>query len=250
MSYFIILAGGKGSRFHPITKYYPKEMLPLGRFPAFHYILRESDIPEATNIIILYRYFGDMLKEYAKNEFPHLFEKIEFIQQPDTEIYGTGASLFKLKNILQNEKFFSISFSDDVIFGENCFVGMYELLRKKDFSGCIATSKVKQDEVPQFGNLKISPNGLITKIIQKPTINKAFSNNALVSKLILSPDIFYFLNNSYYKDELDLGVALSKMCEIKRIASYSVTHKWATTGDPYNYAKGVNLWYKNSMKKF
>ncbi|MBR4419116.1 MAG: UTP--glucose-1-phosphate uridylyltransferase, partial [Clostridia bacterium] len=37
----VITAGGYATRFLPITKAVPKEMLPLGDKPVIHYILQE-----------------------------------------------------------------------------------------------------------------------------------------------------------------------------------------------------------------
>jgi UTP--glucose-1-phosphate uridylyltransferase len=38
----LIPAAGLGTRWYPWSKVIPKELLPLGRFPAIHYVLEEA----------------------------------------------------------------------------------------------------------------------------------------------------------------------------------------------------------------
>lgn len=37
----LILAAGLGTRWYPWSRVIPKELLPLGNYPAIHYVLEE-----------------------------------------------------------------------------------------------------------------------------------------------------------------------------------------------------------------
>ena len=49
----VITAGGYATRFLPITKAVPKEMLPLGDKPVIHYILQELQTAGITDVLLL-----------------------------------------------------------------------------------------------------------------------------------------------------------------------------------------------------
>jgi UTP--glucose-1-phosphate uridylyltransferase len=38
----LIPAAGRGTRWYPWSRIIPKELLPLGRYPAIHYVLEEA----------------------------------------------------------------------------------------------------------------------------------------------------------------------------------------------------------------
>lgn len=251
MPYLIILAGGKGRRFYPITKYYPKEMLPIGHFPALHYVLLEAATNIIDEIIVVYKNHGNILKSYIENECKNFCKKITFVHQSSNGIGGTGTAVKNLKHIVGKENRFAISFSDDVVFDNLMFQNMFDLAKGENLTACIASAKIEPTEIPNFGNLKLDANNIITQILQKPKIEDAVSKTALVSKLVLTPEIFDYIDSSIYKNELDLGIALSKMClNNQKVKAYDVTGKWITTGDPKNYIQGVYLWQKKFMKKF
>ncbi|GHU00372.1 UTP--glucose-1-phosphate uridylyltransferase [Alphaproteobacteria bacterium] len=241
MSSLVILAGGKGGRFAPAaTKYYPKEMLPLGRLPAIHQVLEESLHPAFDRIVLLYRYHGDMLKHYISEECHNIAKLIEFVEQGDSDLYGTGAAVLSLHERLRGEKKFAVSFPDDVILGGNVFDLIMPLANAAE--GVVASAKVDYCEAGQFGNLSVSEDRIM-KIVQKPKPDEGLSNIALVSKLLLPEEIFEYLSSSFHGQEMDLGVAVAKMIDAGAIyKTADVTGRWVTTGDPISYAKGLELW--------
>ncbi len=69
----IIPAAGKGTRFLPLTRAVPKEMLPIGAKPAIHCIVEEAIAAGADDIVviisdekeIIHRYFEPLLQVHA-----------------------------------------------------------------------------------------------------------------------------------------------------------------------------------------
>ena len=49
----IIPAAGKGTRFLPVTRVIPKEMLPIGAKPAIHCIVEEAIAAGADDLVVI-----------------------------------------------------------------------------------------------------------------------------------------------------------------------------------------------------
>ena len=60
----IVPAAGLGTRFLPLTKTLPKEMLPLLHKPAMQYIVEESLQSDVKNIIVITNRDRDALMTY------------------------------------------------------------------------------------------------------------------------------------------------------------------------------------------
>lgn len=70
----IILASGRGSRFIPITDYYPKPLLPAANRPLLDYLLTAVITTGITEIFVTTGYAGDQIQQYLTNSFlaPHI----------------------------------------------------------------------------------------------------------------------------------------------------------------------------------
>src|ERR687893_1087697 len=64
----IILAAGYGTRFLPITKTIPKEMLPLGIRPALDYVVQEYLDSGITDILVINSRRKKMIEDYYDRE--------------------------------------------------------------------------------------------------------------------------------------------------------------------------------------
>src|SRR6185503_4943878 len=64
----IILAAGYGTRFLPITKTIPKEMLPLGTRPALDYVVQEYLDSGIRDILIITSRRKKVLEDYYDRE--------------------------------------------------------------------------------------------------------------------------------------------------------------------------------------
>ncbi len=60
----VVLAAGKGSRLAPITACVPKELLPIGGFPALHHVLAESVSFGVTDVMIVLSEGKEEIKKY------------------------------------------------------------------------------------------------------------------------------------------------------------------------------------------
>ena len=128
----IIPVAGFGTRFLPITKAVPKEMLPIVDIPTIEYIVKEavdSGIEEILFVTNPYKksiedYFDHNYELEAKLKENHKDKQLECILKPiNMATYtfirqgsplGTGHAIKICKNFVQNEPF-AILYGDDII---------------------------------------------------------------------------------------------------------------------------------------
>jgi len=93
-NYFVIMAGGKGSRLHPHTENCPKPMLDVGGRPILEHIILKAKNSGFTNFIICVNFLGKVIEGYFGNG-SRLDINIQYIYEK--EPLGTAGSLYHLK---------------------------------------------------------------------------------------------------------------------------------------------------------
>ncbi|WP_272031091.1 sugar phosphate nucleotidyltransferase [Oceanobacillus kimchii] len=108
----MILAGGKGTRLHPLTKVVNKHLIPIGKYPMIYYPifkLREADI---TEILITTNHQDLPLFRKLLGDGKNLGVRIHYkIQQ---QAVGIPDAILLSKSFVGNDKF-------TVILGDNIF---------------------------------------------------------------------------------------------------------------------------------
>jgi len=106
---------------------------------------------------------------------------------------GTGDAVLKTKKYIKNN-YFLMLLPDDLIIKKNCSKSMIQLNKKFNHS-IMASMKIKKKDVSRWGIYKLSKkidnkNSFIQGVIEKPSINKAPSNQAVIGRYILPKKIF------------------------------------------------------------
>ena len=179
----VITAGGYATRFLPITKAVPKEMLPLGDKPVIHYVLEELRNAGITEVLLLIGRGRESLMNYLDKNY----EVDDYLQRRMTQT-ADATPVSKVTNFFQDlnlyfrrvplpqgvadcvkyaESFvgadpFVLAYCDDVFFEGNPTV---EMLKAYDETGkpVIISAPVPWAVAHRYGI--ISSDG---KIIEKP----------------------------------------------------------------------------------
>jgi glucose-1-phosphate thymidylyltransferase len=167
----IILAGGNGTRLHPITVAMSKQLLPIYDKPMIYYPLSVLMTANISEILVI-----------TKPEETHLFKsllgdgsqfgmKIEYAEQPKPKGIAQG--------LLIAEKFLSDSPSvlilgDNIFYGSNLDSKIAEAMLINE-GAYIFPYKVQDPS--QYGVLKFGKQGDVSAILEKP--KKAPSNLAV-----------------------------------------------------------------------
>lgn len=110
----VIPCGGLGTRLHPITRWLPKEMLPVGLKPVLYWTLDEAAEAGLLRAIIITNPHKPMLEAVARNYQGPL--ELEFVPQDHPR--GMGDALLRARDNLAGSHFMAL-LPDNLFHGPN-----------------------------------------------------------------------------------------------------------------------------------
>lgn len=239
----IFPVAGLGTRFLPVTKAQPKEMLPIVDKPAIQYVVEEavqSDIDDFLFITgrdkrPLEDYFdhsGELeyhLKNKGKTELLELVQNIACMCQiyyvRQKRPLGLGHAVWCARQHIGDEYFAVLLGDDIVVSGKPCLKQMIEIYEKFK-KPVIALRRVPREEVSSYGIIAGKPLGQglweINDLVEKPDIDEAPSDLAVIGRYILPPEIFPLLEGLEpgAGGEIQLTDALRKLANDELIIGY------------------------------
>lgn len=233
----VIPAAGLGTRFLPITKAQPKEMLPVVDKPVIQYVVEEAILSGIEDIIIITGrnkraiedHFDRCFELEAKfnnrkgNEFSETLESlsefpdIHFIRQREQR--GLGDAVLHAEKHCDNEPF-AVLLGDTICVSPKnvgtCTRQMIDAFDKYH-RAIIAVEPVPQYKIRDYGIIdgrELEKNVYeIYDIVEKPAPEHAPSNLGAIGRYILTPDIFPLLHEAApgVGGEIQLTDALRKL---------------------------------------
>ena len=214
----IFPVGGLGTRFYPITKAIPKEMLGVIDKPLIHYAVEEAIAAGIEEFIFVTRQGKNSIEDYfdfmlANN--PELCEKnVNFCYVRQNKPLGLGHAIMCAKNLINNEPF-AVMCADDFIYHHTSCIG--DMIKKYDGKNMVAVMQVPRSEISRYGVIDVEhvDGDLIfaKSIDEKPPAEKAKSDYAVVGRYLLSHEIFDVLKDLTpgVNNEIQLTDAILKM---------------------------------------
>jgi len=207
----VIPAAGYGTRFLPVVKSIPKEMLPVVDKPAIQYIVEEAVASGIEDIIIvtgagkkaIEDYFDNNLELEAYLEKNNKLDQLDqirkiasmanFIYVRQKGAYGNGTPVLNSEHIIGDEPFAVLwgdQFTDSPTPRLKQLINVFEKYQRPLFSAV----RVKKEDLPRYGVPKVEEVEkfvyIAHELIEKPTIEEAPSDLACDGAYILTPDIF------------------------------------------------------------
>lgn len=213
----IIPAAGYGTRFLPMTKASPKEMLPIIDKPIIQYVVEELVDAGIQQIIIVTGWHKRAIEDHFDRhlelehklqendkleqlkEIQNLSNMAEFFYVRQKEMNGNGGAILSAKNIIGNEPFI-VLWGDDFILAEPSrtkqLIAAYEKYQTT-ILGAIRTDKPEDTKKYGFVKGEEISDGVfkVEELIEKPGPENPPSNLAVVSGSIFTPEIFPALEN-------------------------------------------------------
>jgi len=182
----VIPAAGHGTRFLPVTRAVPKEMLPLGAKPALELIVEEARQAGAERIVMIISPGKELIREYFKDA-----ADVSFVYQ--TEQKGLGHSVLASAEAVGDDQLL-ILLGDAVVIGCNPAVEMAALSAANGAAAVIGCERVPPEKVSRYGILKLGADGhTIVDMVEKPALAAAPSNLAVAGRYLLPKEIFAYL---------------------------------------------------------
>ncbi|MFF2752141.1 UTP--glucose-1-phosphate uridylyltransferase GalU [Psychrobacillus sp. NPDC058041] len=258
----VIPAAGFGTRFLPATKALPKEMLPIVDKPNLQYIIEEAIASGIEDIIIvtgrnkksMEDHFDKsielelLLKKTGKLELLETVENISNLvdihYMRQKEPLGLGHAILCTKKFIGNEPF-AVLLPDDIIDAE--VPALKQMIEKYEEvqSSILGVNEVPNEDVHKYGIVDYSEaeNNLfsVKKLVEKPSIQNAPSNQAIVGRYILTPGIFDELEKVQpdSKGEIQLTDAIDSLLMKESIYSYIFEGKRYDVGDKFGFLQAT-----------
>jgi len=237
----VIPAAGFGTRFLPVTKAQPKEMMPVLDKPTIQYVVEEAVDAGIDDILIITgrgkqtieQHFDksyeleEELQAAGKNERLDRIQEIadlsdiHYIRQKERNGLG-DAVLYAQKHV--GDEPFALLLGDTIVQSEmSCTSRLIEYAESHGES-VISLEPVPWDKVSTYGIVDTGERSdddsvQINDLVEKPSRDTAPSNLAITGRYVLEPEIFDLLNQTEpgVGGELQLTDALRELPALRGV---------------------------------
>ncbi|WDU51542.1 UTP--glucose-1-phosphate uridylyltransferase GalU [Taylorella equigenitalis] len=259
---------GFGTRFLPITKSLPKEMLPIIDKPLLHYAVKEAVDAGIRDLIFIVGSNRQSIEDYFDRNLP-LENKLEsdgkleelgqvrdivppnvnciFIRQHSP--IGLGHAVLKAKPVI-GEDSFAVVLVDDLFYSQpheesalQTLINHYEQFE----CSVIGTHEVNPESIHNYGVISGTQNDdeeatVLDGIIEKPIAERAPSNQAVLGRYVLDSKIFSCIEQTVVgkNGEIQLTDAIEKLIQSEKVHAIPIKIRHFDCGSKEG-------WYKANM---
>jgi UTP--glucose-1-phosphate uridylyltransferase len=207
----VIVAAGYGTRFLPITKCIPKEMLPLVDRPAIDFIVEEFVAAGIEDVLVISSRRKKSLEDWFDREVEleerfiaeEATEKLAQIKPPrirthfvrQQQMRGTGDALLLARSFAGQDPVV-VAFPDDIFPLSDGAPGCTEQLiavHQKTGTSVIATADYSGRDVSPYGVLDVEERSsglLVNAIVEKPAPGEEPSSWISLGRYLYTPELF------------------------------------------------------------
>lgn len=253
----VIPAAGFGTRFLPLTKAQPKEMLPVVDKPVIQFVVEEAVAAGLTDILVV----TGRGKRAIEDHFDRSFEletildnhgkcdalggleaisnlaDIHYIRQKHPK--GLGHAVLCGEHHV-GDKPFLVLLGDVIVPSNDCIPQLIDLYHEHHCS-VIAVEPVEPDAVERYGIIagKKVGDGVwkVEDLVEKPSPEEAPSNLAIFGRYLLTPDIFRYLHRTKpgRGGEIQLTDALKALLAHEEMYAVEMTSKRFDIGNKLSW---------------
>ncbi|HEX6510592.1 MAG TPA: UTP--glucose-1-phosphate uridylyltransferase GalU, partial [Chloroflexota bacterium] len=213
----VIPAAGFGTRFLPVTKTVPKEMLPLIDKPVIQYIVEEAVKSGIDEVVLVTSSSKKPLEDFFDTNYEleanlertgknQLLDQVRRITDLANVTYvrqkhplGNGHAVLAAKHAVGDEPFV-VLWGDDVLLGDPP-VARQLINVAVDYNGpVVGVRRVAPEDIEKYGILEVEGiEGRVSRalsVIEKPGRERAPSDLAQIGGFVLTPGIFDILERT------------------------------------------------------
>ncbi|TKX61413.1 UTP--glucose-1-phosphate uridylyltransferase GalU [Halorubrum sp. GN12_10-3_MGM] len=238
----VIPAAGFGTRFLPVTKAQPKEMMPVLDKPTIQYVVEEAVVAGIDDILIITgrgkqaieRHFDKSYELEEELEADGKLDRLDrvqdiadladihYVRQKERE--GLGDAVQYARKHVGDEPF-ALLLGDTIIENETpCTESLVAAAEEHD-SSVLSLERVPWEDVPSYGvadTEEVDPNANsfpVNDFVEKPPRDEAPSNLAITGRYVLKPEIFELLEATEkgVGGELQLTDAIRKLDTVRGV---------------------------------
>jgi len=238
----VIPAAGFGTRFLPVTKAQPKEMMPVLDKPTIQYVVEEAVEAGIDDILIITGRGKQAIEQHFDKSY-ELEEELEadgkldrldrvqeitdladihYIRQKEREGLG-DAVLYARKHV--GDEPFALLLGDTIIEGQkSCTQTLITAAEEHDTS-VLSLERVPWEQVPSYGVADVGEvdpaarSFQVEDFVEKPPREEAPSNLAITGRYMLMPEIFDILESTEkgVGGELQLTDAIRRLPDVRGV---------------------------------
>jgi UTP--glucose-1-phosphate uridylyltransferase len=217
----IFPAAGLGTRFLPVTKAQPKEMLPLVDKPTIQYGVEEAIASGIEEVIMVTgggkRAIVDhfdrsvelehYLSQRGRSDLLHILSEVDDLSNKATIVYlqqkeplGLGHAVWTARSMVDGESC-AVLLADDVILGgpEPCLKQLIDAHHRTGAT-VLAVRRFPRSQVGRYGVVATDggkgPLYEVTDMVEKPAPGTEPSDLAIIGRYVLTPAVFRELDQA------------------------------------------------------
>jgi len=257
---------GLGSRFLPITKASPKEMLPIVDKPLIQYAVEEAAAAGITDMIFItgrnkraiedhFDKAYELETELALRNKSALLEAVQAATPPginciyirQSEALGLGHAVLCAAPVVGDEPF-AVFLADDLIDADVPVMKQMVDIAAREEASSIGVMEVPAEEVGSWGMVETTAAptsdprvAVISQMVEKPKPGTTTSTLAVVGRYVLSPRIFHHLRTMPpgAGGEIQLTDGLERLLAEERVVAYRFDGRRYDCGSKLGYLEAT-----------
>jgi UTP--glucose-1-phosphate uridylyltransferase len=254
---------GLGSRFLPVTKASPKEMLPVVDKPLIQYAVEEAAAAGITDMIFItgrnkraiedhFDKAYELETELAARHKTELLEAVQAASPPginciyirQTEALGLGHAVLCAAPVINNEPF-AVLLADDLIDSAVPVMRQMTDIAEREQYSVIGVMPVSEEEIGAYGVVEsdaiVGRVSRVSRIIEKPKPGMTSSRLAVVGRYILTPRIFHHLRTmpAGANGEIQLTDGIARLLEDEKVLAYEFEGRRYDCGNKLGYLEAT-----------
>jgi UTP--glucose-1-phosphate uridylyltransferase len=261
-------AAGYGTRFLPVTKSIPKEMLPILTKPLIQYGVEEAKEAGCTTMAIVTNKYKKAIedhfdtnidieqnikassKEVLLSEVNDIITTCQFTFTRQLEMKGLGHAIYTGKPLIGDEPF-AVILADDLCDNQNDGIlkQMVKIYEQNPTCCIVAVEEIPLEDTNKYGVIAgetQSENIIkVNNMVEKPEQKDAPSNLAIIGRYILTPEIFDVLENTApgKGGEIQITDALLYLAKQGKVLAYKFEGKRFDCGSIDGFVEATNYFY-------
>ena len=256
----VVPVAGFGTRFLPVTKSIPKNMIPVLDHPALHYVVAEAAAAGIRDIVFVVSKNQETVERYFQtnreledaldsrgntskaDEIRAITRMVNVSTVLQEQQLGLGHAVLMAREIIGGDPF-AVFLPDDIILGEMPTIGSMIKQYRLHGSNVVAVKEVSDSVVPFLGivdGIPVSESEyVLSGMIEKPSLEAAPSNLAIIGRYVLSPKIFDVLEHVEpgAVGEIQLTDAIKVMMDSPGVRAYRFPGLHFDVGTPAGLLK-------------
>ncbi len=239
----VIPAAGLGTRFLPITKSVPKELLPILDRPMLQYVVEEAAEAGIEEIIIvtargkesIAAYFQPRPELEARLAETEDAGRLEQLRRADSlarvsfviqeQPLGLGHAVLTAREAVGAEPF-AVILPDDIVAHTPGVISQLLAVAERFDAGVVAVERMPWEVIHNYGVVAaVQTEGRthrVNRLVEKPPPSAAPSNLTIVGRYLLPPEIFDCLERTLpgARGELQLTDGIGLLLESQEVYAY------------------------------